>query len=79
MGDFNICYWRQPKNRITEYLKGKGFIQMVKKATHIDGNLIHHIYNNNSDIEVEQAAKYYSDHDALCVTYRTVHFGNSGF
>ena len=70
---------RQPKNKITEYLEGKGFIQMVKKATHIDRNLIDQIYTNNPEIEVEQAAKYYSDHGALCVTYRTVHFGNSGF
>jgi endonuclease/exonuclease/phosphatase (EEP) superfamily protein YafD len=68
-GDFNICFLRDHDKALIQYLESKGFTQMIKKATHIDGNLIDHIYTNIKQIEVEQASKYYSDHDALCVTY----------
>ena len=45
-GDFNICLREKPQNQLTKYLRRKGFIQCVRKATHIDGGLIDHIYFN---------------------------------
>ena len=44
---------------------------MTKKATHIDGSHIDHAYviNLSNIPEVDLAPKYYSDHDAICISW----------
>ena len=44
-----------------------------KKATHIEGSHIDHTYilnkgNYEMEPNIELAPKYYSDHDALCIS-----------
>ena len=69
-GDMNICALTHPKNSLTSTLKEKGFEQIVKTATHIEGGLIDHVYfiqgeNTNITWKVEEFPKYYSDHDGI--------------
>ena len=69
-GDMNICALKYPNNYITETLKQKGFEQLVKRSTHIEGGMIDHLYlmqgvQTKFTYKVEEFAKYYSDHDGL--------------
>ena len=75
-GDFNICLDREPNNLVTGHLRERGFEQLVKEATHDDGGRIDHIYIKQTpeleaDPELVHHYPYYSDHDALCVTFKT--------
>ena len=72
-GDFNICYLSTRNNRITKYLEGNGFKQLVKEATHIQGRLLDHFYirlmqENTVKTSLLRYSPYYSDHDAICTT-----------
>ena len=76
-GDFNINLTNSPNNYLTKELIKMGFAQIVKKATHIEGGLIDHIYvrqgrNKKYSWIVEQFPKYYSDHDGLGLTFGIV-------
>ena len=77
VGDFNICVRRNKNNVITQRLENLGFHQMVKEATHIEGNLIDHIYWKDVDAAwekptIERYSPYFSDHDAHLITLRLV-------
>ena len=72
-GDFNICYSRNPRNRMSKGIENNGFKQLVKEPTHILGGHIDHVYWKTSDKNwddpiIERYSAYYSDHDALCIT-----------
>ena len=72
---YSICSIEQPKNKLCTYLKDITFKQIVKEATHIDGGHIDHAYiinkgNYEAEPDVEIVPKYYSDHDALCFTWK---------
>ena len=73
LGDINICNSDKPKNQLKIYLEDNRFTQIVNAATHIGGGHIDHCYfKNTGSIEeapdVEIVPKYYSDHDALCIS-----------
>ena len=69
-GDFNICLRSHPNNEVTEYLiKCKDYKKNTTIATHIDGNVLDHIYHNTGSIEITLQSKYYSDHDAMNIVY----------
>ena len=75
-GDFNICLDKEPNNLVTGHLQEQGFEQLVMEATHDDGGRIDHIYLKptpelEADPELIHHYPYYSDHDALCVTFKT--------
>ena len=49
--------------------------QIVKKSTHTDGGHIDHAYimnkgNYEAKLYIEIIPRYYSDHDALCITWK---------
>ena len=64
VGDFNIIF---PDNPISRELFSVDFDNVVTKPTHIDGNLIDHLYTNirKDEIFLKQTPVYYSDHDLL--------------
>ena len=73
-GDFNVCLHREPKNLVTTVLLDLGFQQHVKSSTHIRGGIIDHAYTRDpnlqlSDLHLTQYSPYYSDHDALCMSF----------
>ena len=72
-GDLNVCVLRAPNNIVTLSLKEKGFSQVVRNATHIDGGLLDHVYicseENKFTWEIEEFPKYYSDHDGIGITF----------
>ena len=75
IGDINICNKKEPENKLRTFLKDKNFKQIIEKATHIDGGHINHAYIMNSgnyvgSPEIEIIPKYYSDHDAICITWK---------
>ena len=70
-GDLNVCVLKAPNNIMTKKLEERGFLQVVKKATHIEGGLLDHVYiyeNVGFTWVVEEFPKYYSDHDGIGVT-----------
>ena len=72
-GDFNVCLLKQPHNYVTEKLNEMGFEQIVRKATHIEGGLIDHVYIKQGETvqylwDLEEFPKYYSDHDGFGIT-----------
>ena len=73
-GDFNICYYRNPNNRMSKGLVNAGFQQLMREPTHILGGHIDHVYWNSSyqriwkDPVLNRHSPYYSDHDATCIT-----------
>ena len=73
-GDFNINIMNSPNNYLTKELNKKGFVQIVKNSTHIEGGLIDHIYVRQGREKIfcwilEHFSKYYSDHDGLGLTF----------
>ena len=73
-GDFNLCLHREPRNLVTTALLDLGFQQHVKSPTHIRGGIIDHAYTRDpssqlSNIHLTQYSPYYSDHDALCMSF----------
>ena len=71
-GDFNVCVFKGPNNLVTHMLKVKGFLQIVNTATHIEGGALDHVYIRQNGYkfswDIEDFAKYYSDHDSLGLT-----------
>ena len=71
-GDFNMCYVDNRQNKSISLLEQKGFKQLVKEATHIEGGHIDHVYIRSEGLSatVEMYSPYYTakDHDALCIS-----------
>ena len=77
VGDMNICNKKMEQNQLRTFLEGKAFNQIVNKATHIDGGHINHAYimnvgNFEDTPDIELIPKYYSDHDAICISWKKV-------
>ena len=74
LGDFNICYKSNKKNKISKYLETNGFKQFVDEPTHVRGRHIDHLYfkpskSFNESPAIYRYTPYYSDHDAICATF----------
>ena len=71
-GDFNVCILKEPDNIVSHALKEKGFLQIVKTATHEEGGGLDHVYinqvENKFSWDIEYFPKYYSDHDGVGLT-----------
>ena len=81
-GDLNTNLLKSPNNYITTKLRKKGFEQIVKIGTHIEGGLIDHIYIKQGREKafswaLEHFPKYYSDHDGLGLTIWQINQENS--
>ena len=75
IGDFNICNHKNPENRVKTYLTERKFELLISTATHIEGGFIDHAYALNIGNYVEKPVveiipKYYSDHEAICISWR---------
>jgi hypothetical protein len=73
----NICNKKKSQNKLKTYLEDKTFKQIIKKATHIDGGHINHAYIKNignfvETPNIEIIPKYYSDHDAICISWKKI-------
>ena len=69
----NICILASPDNILTRQMRGKGFLQLVNNAPHIQGGLIDHVYVRTLEHckytwRIEDFPKYYSDHDLIGLT-----------
>ena len=76
-GDLNICLANEPNNMITKILMKNGFLKLIDEATHILGGHIDHAYWKDptgliKKPEVETYSPYYSDHDAILITFNQV-------
>ena len=76
-GDLNICLTNEPKNMITKILIKNGFSKLIDEATHILGGHIDHAYWKDPTglimrPKVETYSPYYSDHDAILITFQQV-------
>ena len=81
IGDLNVCSLENPQNQLWMFLKNKSFKQIVKKATHIDGGHIDHAYimnkgNYEEEPNIEIVPKYFSDHDAICISWKKKQLNN---
>ena len=70
LGDFNVCYLKNPSNKISQELKKLKFKQLIREPTHEEGGCIDHLYLYTPEriaieylLEIEPI--YYSDHDCL--------------
>ena len=75
IGDMNICNKKMENNEFRKFLEERAFKQIINEDTHIDGGHINHAYVlNNGDFEdtpeVELIPKYYSDHNAICISWK---------
>ena len=69
LGDFN--YKAGTNNEITRVLQNKKFQQIINFPTHIEANVIDHVYTNNSNlINVNYMFMYYSDHCAFHISLK---------
>ena len=73
----NVCNKKTPNNKLKSFLEEKLFIQIVNQATHIEGGHLDHAYvrsvGNFEDVPyIELIPKYYSDHDALCISWKKI-------
>ena len=78
IGDMNICIKKQPKNELKNFLEQRTFSQIITQATHIDGGHLNHAYilnlgNFEDTPDVQLIPKYYSDHDAICISWKKIY------
>ena len=65
-GDFNVPIIPNKTNYLTGTLSSIGFQQLVSQPTHLQGNLLDHVYVNFQNGHWFLHSTYYSDHDAIC-------------
>ena len=71
----NVCNKKNPNNALKRYLEDNNFKEVIKKATYTEGSHIDHAYVMNvgnfvEDPEIMLIPKYYSDHDAIYITWQ---------
>ena len=73
VGDFNICFKKNPNHEVFKMLIDLGFQQLISQPTHIDGGTIDLVFTFCSDkmvkYEVVQQAQFFLDHDIISVRY----------
>ena len=71
IGDFNFCYFDEAYNSTRHFLNKENFCQLIKRPTHIDGNLLDHAYlqdmHKTLDVTTDTHSKYYTDHRGLAI------------
>ena len=74
IGDFNYCYMSSTNNSTKQYLRKNNFSQLVKKPTHIEGNLLDHAYVRDirrcNEYFIDLQTKYFTDHKGITVVVR---------
>ena len=71
IGDFNFD--ANGSNVLTQYLSSQGFSQIVKRATHLDGHILDHVYLTQSLsnlAKIQHHYVYYSDHVGIIVNIK---------
>ena len=72
MGDVNWHWNGRVKNSMRAYMSSRNFDQLITRATHIDGNIIDHVYVNQhfpkNSLKVSQQSVPFSDHDVISVS-----------
>ena len=71
IGDLNFD--APGKNDLSKYLTLLNYEQLVKRATHLDGHVLDHVYVSQriaKNIEIEHHYAYYSDHDGILVKWK---------
>ena len=54
-------------NNLVNSLASFGFVQLIDKPTHVEGNILDHLYVKEVEIAGWQLHHpYYSGHDAIC-------------
>ena len=75
-GDFNLCLLDDQNKDFVLSMQNMGFEEKVKRATHIKGGHIDHVFFTGADpkldVDVMLYSPYYpiNDHDAICSTLR---------
>ena len=77
IGDMNICNKKNPNNDLKRFLDKISFRQIIREATHIEGGHLNHAYvlniGNFEEIpDIQLIPKYYSDHDAICISWKKI-------
>ena len=67
-----ISAQRERKGLFITTLTEQGITLLTKKATHIKGRQIDHIYTKNAEATLNRYTPYYSEHDALCVAVQNL-------
>ena len=70
VGDFNLCFRKNPNNKVSAVLKDLGFSQIVNEATHIEGGTIDHAYFRGDiffNVDASLYSPYYTSHDHDCI------------
>ena len=71
-GDMNVCLKKEARNKLTVELESMGITQLNEEATHVAGGHIDHMYVTKEaagKTSLERYTPFYSDHDALCLTF----------
>ena len=71
IGDFNFDV--SGCNDLTRYLTSINYIQIVKRATHLDGHILDQVYVQETKarrIEIQHHHPYYSDHNGVLVSLK---------
>ena len=71
----NLCNKEKPNNLLRKHLIDKTFQPIINEATHIEGGHIDQAYilnhgNFEANPDAEIVPKHYSDHDAICISWR---------
>ena len=70
-GDFN--FHKTEPNALTKFFSINNFEQLVQEPTHDDGNTLDHCYvpkDKKEHFQVKLHSPYYSDHDALLISFQ---------
>ena len=68
IGDLNFDATKN--NDLVRYLKSLNLVQMVKRATHLDGHILDHVYvplKIETLTQIKNHHCYYSDHDGIAI------------
>ena len=65
LGDFNFD--KDEENKLTQFFKSRGMVQLITQPTHIKGRTIDHCYVSQGDLQldVKVVSPYYTDHSAI--------------
>ena len=85
LGDMNICYQKQKKDKNIQYMEDNNFKQLVKGATHLLGGHIDQAWligeHHFKSVTAEQYSPYFTsrDHDSLLISLERKEEGKKYF